>query len=79
MKHFFLLHAFRSAVHRSRQRLLISRWGLNQKQSRWGATVMSPNPADCVKTPLNPQANVVDCGIKEGMVLEMTLIDPIDT
>ena len=40
---------------------------------------MSPNPADCEKRPLHPQANVVDCGIKEGMVLEMTLIDPIDT
>ena len=40
---------------------------------------MSPNPADCEKRPLNALSNVVDCGIKEGMVLEMTLIDPIDS
>jgi hypothetical protein len=70
------LFAMNKSWDMGRQRLLISKWGQSQKQSRWGPTVMSPNPSDCVKKPLETSAVIGEVGIHADMILELRLVDP---
>ncbi len=60
----------------SRQRIMFSTWGQNEKCSRWGAAVLSTQPT-VVRRPLPAEQRLTVVGVGPECVLDMQLVDPL--